>query len=295
VNRNEGNLNKNELPDNNFDQDAMNSFSEEWKKFNYMNSEFDSDLDSQFNAYTSPIDLSIFNHKTSIAADFGAGSGRWTSRILKHFSLIFAIEPSEGAIEVLREKFLGESKVTVLKESIGRNSIPDESLDFAMSLGVLHHVPDTSQGLKDISKKIKPGGSFLCYLYYSLEGKSSMYRNLFVVSNLIRRLISNLPYVARKVLSGLIALIVYYPLARLSKYAQNRGKDVSNFPLHHYAEMPFIMMQNDALDRFGTRLEQRFSKDAISEMLELAGFDLSTLVFSEKEPYWTFSVNRKME
>ena len=122
-----------------------------------------------------------------------------------------------------------------------------------------------------------------------------MYKCLFVVSNLIRRVISNLPYAVRKVLSGLIAFIVYYPLARLSKYAQNRGKDVSNFPLHHYAEMPFFMMQNDALDRFGTRLEQRFSKEAISEMLEQAEFDLSTLVFSEKEPYWTFSVNRKIK
>ena len=208
--------------------------------------------------------------------------------------MIFAIEPSQGAFDVLREKFKGESKVTVLKESIGRNSIPDESIDFAMSLGVLHHMPNTSQGIKDISRKIKPGGSFLCYLYYSLEGKSAMYKFLFAVSSLIRRVINKLPYTIRKVLSDFIALTVYFPLARLSKYAQSRGKDISNFPLHHYAEMPFIMMQNDALDRFGTRLEQRFSKDDISEMLELAGFDLSTLIFSEKEPYWTFSVNRKI-
>ena len=52
------------------------------------------------------------------------------------------------------------------------------------------------------------------------------------------------------------------------------------------------MLQNDALDRFGTRLEQRFSKKEIIEMLDKAGFDLSTLKFSDLEPFWTFSVKK---
>ena len=52
------------------------------------------------------------------------------------------------------------------------------------------------------------------------------------------------------------------------------------------------MLQNDALDRFGTRLEQRFSKKDIAEMLKAAEFDISTLKFSEVEPFWTFSVKK---
>jgi len=71
-----------------------------------------------------------------------------------------------------------------------------------------------------------------------------------------------------------------------------RGLNVSNIPLHHYADMPFVMLQNDALDRFGTRLEQRFSKKEITEMLGNAGFDVSTLRFSDVEPFWTFSVKK---
>jgi hypothetical protein len=52
------------------------------------------------------------------------------------------------------------------------------------------------------------------------------------------------------------------------------------------------MLQNDALDRFGTRLEQRFSKIEIEEMVAKAGFDVSTLEFSDNEPFWTFSVKK---
>jgi hypothetical protein len=56
--------------------------------------------------------------------------------------------------------------------------------------------------------------------------------------------------------------------------------------------MPFVMLANDALDRFGTTLEQRFSKAEITEMLIGADFDISTLKFSDIEPFWTFSVNK---
>ena len=53
-----------------------------------------------------------------------------------------------------------------------------------------------------------------------------------------------------------------------------------------------MMLANDALDRFGTTLEQRFSKAEITEMLRAADFDISTLRFSDTEPYWTFSVRK---
>jgi hypothetical protein len=96
----------------------------------------------------------------------------------------------------------------------------------------------------------------------------------------------------RRLIAQLIAVGIYLPLARTSKLLENRGKNVSNFPLHHYANMPFVMLQNDALDRFGTRLEQRFSKKEITEMLGSAGFDLSTLKFSDREPFWTFAVKK---
>jgi len=56
--------------------------------------------------------------------------------------------------------------------------------------------------------------------------------------------------------------------------------------------MPFVMLANDALDRFGTSLEQRFNRAEITEMLGLAEFDISTLKFSDVEPFWTFSVKK---
>ena len=278
--------------DENLDQSVIDSFGHEWATFDYAETETAEALDAQFVAYCAPIDLTQFNPATSIAADFGAGSGRWSSRLAPYFSLIYALEPSDGASAVLRKKFTGDPKITVLQETVGANSIPVQSLDLAMSLGVLHHIPDTGLAIKDVSRSIKPGGYFLCYLYYDLENKPMYYKIIFQGVDLVRRVISGLPQPLKRLSATIIAALVYWPLARSSKFLEKLGRKTSNLPLHHYANMPFVMLANDALDRFGTSLEQRFSKAEITELLRAAGFDLNTLKFSDAEPFWTFVVQK---
>ena len=278
--------------DENLDQGVIDSFGHEWATFDYGETETTEALNAQFKAYCAPIDLNQFNPKNSVAADFGAGSGRWASRLIPFFSLVYALEPSDGASKVLNEKFADEAKIVVLQETVGANSIPLASLDLAMSLGVLHHIPDTSLAIKDVSLKIKPGGIFLCYLYYNLENKPAFYKLIFKGVNMVRQIISALPQGVKQIVCSLIAAIIYWPLAKFSKALSKFGINTTNIPLHHYAEMPFVMLANDALDRFGTTLEQRFSKAQITEMLHAANFDISSLKFSDKEPFWTFAVKK---
>jgi hypothetical protein len=129
-------------------------------------------------------------------------------------------------------------------------------------------------------------------LYYNLENKPFFYKLIFKAINAVRQIISLLPQRIKQIVCSSIAAIIYWPLARFSKLMNKIGMNTSNIPLHHYANMPFVMLANDALDRFGTSLEQRFSKGEITEMLKSAGFDISTLKFSEIEPFWTFSVKK---
>ena len=280
--------------DENLDQGVIDGFGHEWAAFDYAETKTTEALDAQFVAYCTPLDLGQFDLATSVAGDFGAGSGRWSSRLAPYFSRVYALEPSDGASQVLRNKFVGNSKIVVLQETVGVNSIPVASLDLAMSLGVLHHIPDTALAIKDVSRSIKPGGVFLCYLYYNLENKPAYYKLIFKGVNIMRRIISASPQKVRLLSATVIAAVVYWPLARLSKVFSKIGRNTSNLPLHHYADMPFMMLANDALDRFGTSLEQRFSKAEITEMLCAGDFDLTTLKFSEIEPFWTFTVNKKI-
>ena len=271
---------------------VIHDFGNEWARYNYLSDKSEAELDEQFEAYCKPLDLSKFNNKTSVAADFGAGSGRWCARMSKYFSKIYAIEPSNGANIILEKKFANDKKIEILKETVESNSLSFESLDLAFSLGVLHHIPDTSLAIKQISEKIKPGGYFLCYLYYKLDDKPQFYKLIFLLVNILRFGISKLPFVLKKYICNILAILIYYPLARTSKLLKKLGVNISNIPLHHYADLSFEMMANDALDRFGTKLEQRFNKKEIIQMLSEANFDLETLTFSDSEPYWTFCIKK---
>jgi hypothetical protein len=100
----------------------------------------------------------------------------------------------------------------------------------------------------------------------------------------LRRIVSRLPHGLRYWSSQVLALVVYFPLARLSWLLEKSGLDVRNFPLSTYRNLSFYTMRTDALDRFGTRLEQRFSRKQIRTMMEKAG--LERVEFSDGEPYW---------
>ncbi|MDC0030137.1 SAM-dependent methyltransferase, partial [Pseudomonadota bacterium] len=135
------------------------------------------------------------------------------------------------------------------------------------------------------AKKLKPGAPFLLYLYYRFDNKPKSYYLLWKITDFFRRIISKLPFVIKFSISQIIALFVYLPIARFALIAEKIGIDVSNFPLTWYRNESFYILRTDALDRFGTRLEQRFTKDEISEMLVNAGFE--KIEFTEREPFWT--------
>jgi hypothetical protein len=55
-------------------------------------------------------------------------------------------------------------------------------------------------------------------------------------------------------------------------------------PLSIYRDRSFYVMRNDALDRFRTPLERRFTRQEIAGMLLAAG--LRDIRFRESAPYW---------
>ena len=59
---------------------------------------------------------------------------------------------------------------------------------------------------------------------------------------------------------------------------------INSWPLSYYRNLPFYLMRNDALDRFGNRIEKRYSKDNIREIMEVSG--LQNIKFSLNKPFW---------
>ena len=93
-----------------------------------------------------------------------------------------------------------------------------------------------------------------------------------------------MPSPLRYMVSQLLAVMIYWPLARTAKILEQLGCLPANWPLAYYRDKEFYVMRTDALDRFGTVLEHRFTQSQIQDMLETAGF--KDVRFSDRQPFW---------
>ena len=267
----------------NIDNQVVNDFGDEWTFFDQSRLNHE-ESDCIFRKYFSLVQL---EERVSLGrvADLGCGSGRWALHMSHYCDELIAIDPS-NSVEVARKILRDCENVEVIKSSIDELELPDNSFDFAYSLGVLHHVPDTAQGIASCVKKVKSGGKFLVYLYYAFDNKPWWFRSIWKSSELARSLISISPFVVKVILTFIIASLIYLPLSRISLLLSKLGLNVENIPLSAYKDNSFFTMRTDALDRFGTKLEQRFTKAEIKKMMESAG--LVNVKFREGlgAPYW---------
>ena len=216
--------------------------------------------------------------------DLGCGSGRWAELVAPKVGRLHCIDPAAEALDVCRRRLADVKNADFHLATADNIPVADCSQDFGYSLGVLHHIPDTARAMRDAARKLKPGAPFLVYLYYDFENRPTWFRAVWRVSDLGRALIARLPFVAKKAITGIIAATVYWPLSRSAKWLEKAGINVSNIPLSAYRHRAFYSLRTDALDRFGTRLEHRFSSTAIRRMMEDAG--LERITFRQGEPYW---------
>lgn len=220
----------------------------------------------------------------SVGMDVGCGSGRWSMMVAPRVGHLHLLDASAEALDVARQNLAPATNTSFHHASVGEIPLPRASLDFAFSLGVLHHVPDTQAAIRAVADKLKPGAPFLIYLYYALDNRPSWYRMLWKISNGFRIKISKLPPAVRLAISQIIAVTIYWPLTRLAALVERLGFSSASLPLQFYKDHSFYVMRTDAYDRFCTQLEKRFSRIEINDMLTAAGFQ--NIHFSETVPYW---------
>lgn len=268
----------------NVHEPTVAGFGQEWSHFD-QSSVSDAELALIFASY-----FAIFPWHAlpegAVGFDLGCGSGRWARFVAPRVGTLHCVDASPAALAVAKRNLakLKRANCRFHLASVDRLPFAENSMDFGYSLGVLHHVPDTGDGIRACVSKLKPGAPFLLYLYYAFENRPRWFRRLWQVSDAARRLIASLPARLRYWLSTILAATIYFPLARISRLLERRGRGVALLPLAAYRNRSFYTMRTDALDRFGTQLEQRFTAAQIRQMMEMAG--LAQITFSPAVPYW---------
>lgn len=114
------------------------------------------------------------------AVDVGGGYGRLSLYLTKFADDVTLAEPSQQQLDMAK-LYLNGSGVKQKLAQAADLKLPDSSLDLALVVRVLHHLPDPKPELNEIARVLKPGGIFLLEfandahflnrLRYGLHGK----------------------------------------------------------------------------------------------------------------------------
>src|SRR5262249_25981104 len=272
----------------NLDRATVDDFGREWRRFD-QRAVSRAALRRMFAEY-----FAIFPWdslpRDAVGFDAGCGSGRWAALVAPRVRWLHCVDASAEALAVAQKNLAGLGNVSFHAAPLDAMPLPDNSMDFGYSLGVLHHLPDPAAGLAACVGKLKCGAPMLLYTYYACDNRPAWFRLLWRASDALRRVLSRAPFRVKSIVAELLAACVYWPLARGAQLAERLGGNLANWPLGAYRWRSYYAMRTDALDRFGTRLERRMTRAQIKALMKEAG--LRDICFREAEPFWC-AVGRK--
>lgn len=199
-------------------------------------------------------------------ADIGSGTGRIVNWLLQAGAReVIAVEPAAGAYQTLQQNLQtlpGGERVLPMNVS-GADWKTDVPVDWVVSIGVIHHIPEPAPVLAAAYRALRPGGRCLVWLY-GVEGN----RGYLSLVQPLRALTTRLPHALLRVVVEMAywGLVAYRQLAR-----------VFPLPLRRYLQDVLWPMSPDKrrlviYDQLNPAYARYYSRAEAERLLTDAGF-----------------------
>jgi len=245
---------------------TQRSFGYQWTRFGELRDEFEQQL---LWFISPPITREFFFGKLGI--DAGCGFGRHMYWAAKWGAEIVGIDLS-AAVDRAFANTAHLPNAHVVQGDIYHLPVARGAFDFAYSLGVLHHLPDTALGVANVARCVRPGGSVITWLYAGGQGK------WLARFEPVRRAVSRLPLSVIYWLSLALACVGYpvviVPFRWLARAGVARGL-LQRLPSHfkYYADYPFRVYHADWVDRLSAPVRFYFTPAEARQLLERQGLE----------------------
>lgn len=151
------------------DDQYVESFSFEW------NTHTQTQLDARTGetwseaVFRSKTDLSPDDVRGKVVLDAGVGAGRFSDMLARWGAAQVVGADLSYAVEAARDNLREHSNASVVQADIGRLPFGPATFDLIVSIGALHHTPDTRAHFERLVPLLKPGGT-ICIWVYPREG-----------------------------------------------------------------------------------------------------------------------------
>ena len=246
-------------------------FGDEWHDFSVVG-EYSKD---QFLDWIHPLTQEFLRGKRVL--DAGCGNGRLITWAQKFgASEVCGIDFGK-AVEVARRNTRAFGNVHIVQADIRHLPLLPE-FDYIYCIGVLHHLPDPSEGFRALTKVLKPGGTLSVWVYGE-EGNELVRR---FIDPIRTKFTSKLPSVVLHPISFIFTLfayallkVIYIPIAQDAMWLYKR------LPMHEYIRTwfpyPFHEVYNLIHDQLITPITHYISKATLEQWVVEAGMNECTI------------------
>jgi SAM-dependent methyltransferase len=202
-------------------------------------------------------------------AEIGSGTGRIVLMLLAAGAdHVLAIEPSQ-AVLVLRRNLESVANRVEILQARGEAIPPGLQLDYVVSIGVLHHIPEPAPVVAAAFAALRSGGRIVIWLY----GKEGDGIAISMIE-ILRRATTHLPHWAVATLAGLcnVGLYFYIPMCRVFSFLPLAGYMRNVIGRFSLAKRYLVLY-----DQLKPAYAKYYRENEVRRLLESAGFTNVTL------------------
>ena len=203
-----------------------------------------------------------------VGLDAGCGEGRYTYCLAQAGASVIGLDLS-CAVDLAQRRNGANPRAHIVQGSIYQPPLRREALDFVVSTGVLHHLPDPEAGFAALTPLLRPGGTARLWVY-GLRQMSLVYRlsHLTLLHHLARGLSPRDSYRASVPIAVALELLLFQPGRLL---AGTRYRERIPTQLRELAALPFGMRVAEVQDRIGVPVTYYLTSDELRQWFEHAG------------------------
>ncbi len=246
----------------NAERRTIKSYSYQWRKFKQMFPEWE----QVFLDTIAPLKKDFFPGKVGL--DAGCGFGRSLYYSAGYGAEMIGLDLSE-AIEAARENTRHLPNVHLVQGDIFHPPVRHGALDFAYSIGVLHHLPDPKAGFLSLTPLIRKGGTMFIWVYLRGRGRQIKWFNR------MRAVSTRLPLGAVNAASLALAAgqWTFWLLPYRALHALGFRRLAARMPFTLYARYPFRVLHTDWVDGLAVPLQNYYKPEDIRTWFADGGYE----------------------
>jgi len=145
-----------------------------------------------------------FNGKKVL--EIGCGAGLVSSHIARSGAKLTAIDITKNAIEMTKKRFqLFKLNGDIIKMNAEEMEFNDQTFDYVVTWGVIHHSGNMQSILDEIHRVLKPGGEAFIMVYNKNSLRYQVYVKFWLGIMKMKRLKASVPEIAGSITDGYIA------------------------------------------------------------------------------------------